>query len=90
MSDVTSQTISFRVPADKRALIYHAVEVSGIKRSEFILEAVCEKAFGVLAGQVHFELDRQMLPRFNALLDAPLSDNVANQRLLATRAPWER
>lgn len=90
MSAVASKTINFRAPAAKQALIDHAVEVSGMNRTEFILDAVCEKAREVLADQTQFALSRQALQRFNALLDAPLENNAAIRRLLATPAPWER
>ena len=90
MSAVTSKVINFRAPAAKQALIDHAVEVSGMNRTEFILDALCEKAREVLADQTHFELDRRTLQKFNALLDSPLADNPAVRRLLNTPAPWER
>jgi uncharacterized protein (DUF1778 family) len=66
------------------------VEVSGMNRTEFILDALCEKAREVLADQTRFALGRQGLQRFNALLDAPLADNAAIRRLLTAPAPWER
>lgn len=81
---------NFRAPAAKEALIDHAVEVSGMNRTEFILDAVCEKARDVLVDQTRFALSGQALRRFNALLDAPLADNAAIRRLLAAPAPWER
>lgn len=90
MNAVASRVINFRAPAAKQALIDHAVEVSGMNRTEFILDAVCEKAREVLADQTQFALSRQTLQRFNALLDAPLANNAAIRRLLATPAPWER
>ena len=90
MSAVASKVINFRAPAAKQALIDHAVEVSGMNRTEFILDAVCEKAREVLADQTQFVLNRQALQRFNALLDAPLQRNEGIERLLRTPAPWER
>lgn len=90
MSAGTSKVINFRAPAAKHALINHAAEVSGMNRTEFILDAVCEKAREVLADQTQFALNRQALQRFNALLAAPLADNAAIRRLLATPTPWER
>lgn len=89
MSTAASKVINFRAPSAKQALIDHAVEVSGMNRTEFILNAVCEKAREVLADQTRFALSRPSLQRFNALLDAPLEDNTAIRRLLATPAPWE-
>lgn len=90
MRAAASKVINFRTPAAKQALIDHAAEVSGMNRTEFILDAVCEKAREVLADQTRFTLSRRDLRRFNALLDAPLQDNAAIRRLLSTAAPWER
>jgi uncharacterized protein (DUF1778 family) len=90
MSTIASKVINFRAPAAKQALIDRAVELSGMNRTEFILDAVCEKAREVLADQTWFALSRRDLRRFNDLLDAPLEDNAAIRRLLNTPAPWER
>ena len=90
MSATASRVINFRAPAAKQALIDRAVDVSGMSRTDFILDAACEKAREVLADQTRFALDRKAMKRFNALLDAPLEDNAAIRRLLATPAPWER
>jgi uncharacterized protein (DUF1778 family) len=90
MNTAASKVINFRAPAAKQALIDRAVELSGMNRTEFILDAVCEKAREVLADQTRFALSRRDLRRFNDLLDAPLEDNAAIRRLLNTPAPWER
>jgi uncharacterized protein (DUF1778 family) len=90
MNTIASKVINFRAPAAKQALIDHAAEVSGMNRTEFILDAACERAREVLADQSRFALEARALKRFNALLDAPLGDNAAIRRLLGTRAPWER
>lgn len=90
MSAIASKVINFRAPAAKQALIDHAVKVSGMNRTEFILDAVCEKAREVLADQTQFALSRQALQRFNALIEAPLENSAAIRRLLSTPAPWDR
>ena len=89
MGAIASKVINFRAPAAKQALIDHAVEVSGMNRTEFILDAACEKAREVLADQTRFALSGEALQRFNDLLDAPLTGNAAIRRLLAAPAPWE-
>lgn len=86
----TSKIVNFRAPADKRALIDRAAEASGKNRTDFILEATCEKAREVLADRTQFSLDRHALARFNQQIDAPLADTDALKRLLARPAPWER
>ncbi len=85
-----TKVINFRAPAAKQALIDHAAEISGKNRTEFILEASCEKAREVLADQTHFAVSRKILQRFNLLIDAPLANTEALKRLLSKPAPWER
>jgi uncharacterized protein (DUF1778 family) len=85
-----SKIINIRVPAAKQALIDHAAQVSGKNRTDFILDASCEKAQEVLADQAHFALSRQTMQRFNELIEAPLTNTNALRRLLSTPAPWER
>lgn len=91
MTAVVSNTriINLRAPAAKRALIDHAAEVSGKNRTDFILDASCEKAREVLADQKHFAVSRDVLDRFNQLIDAPLANAEALNRLLSKPAPWE-
>lgn len=85
-----TKVINFRAPAAKQALIDHAAQVSGKNRTDFILDASCEKAQEVLADQTHFVLSRKALQRFNELIEAPLTNTNALRRLLSTPAPWER
>lgn len=85
-----TKVINFRAPAAKQALIDHAAEISGKNRTEFILEASCEKAREVLADQTHFAVSSKTLRRFNQLIDAPLANPKALKRLLDKPAPWER
>lgn len=86
----TSKVINFRAPAAKQALIDRAAQASGKNRTDFILDASCEKAREVLADQTTFALNRQAWQRFNELVEAPLANSEAVRRLLATPAPWER
>ncbi len=88
-SATATKVINFRAPASKQALIDHAAAVLGKNRTEFILEASCEKAREVLADQTEFTLGHRALQRFNALIDAPLTEPDVLQRLLDTPAPWE-
>lgn len=90
MAAVATRVINFRASVAKRDLIDHAVEVSGKNRTEFILDAVCEKAYEVLADQTHFALNQKAMQRFNELIDAPPENTDALKRLLTTPSPWER
>ncbi|MGE3508106.1 MAG: DUF1778 domain-containing protein [Vicinamibacterales bacterium] len=83
-------SINLRTDATSRDLIDRAAEVLGKNRSEFMLEAARREATAVLLDQRLFQLDDAALRRFTAALDAPPAKNPRLQRLLRTRAPWER
>ena len=85
-----TKLINFRAPAAKQALIDHAAQASGKNRTDFILDASCEKAREVLADQTNFALSSEAWQRFNDLVEAPLANSAALRHLLATPAPWER
>ncbi|MHC9083909.1 type II toxin-antitoxin system TacA family antitoxin [Luteimonas sp. RIT-PG2_3] len=90
MSIAATKTINFRAPAAKQALIDRAAALSGKSHTEFILGASCESAREVLADQTHFVVSRDVMRRFNALIEAPLAKPETLRRLLSTPAPWER
>ncbi|MFP4154671.1 MAG: DUF1778 domain-containing protein [Halothiobacillaceae bacterium] len=81
--------INLRALPAQRDLIDHAAKLLGKKRSDFMLEAACERAQSVLLDQVFFGLDERGFQAFNALLDAPPSANARLERLMAIKAPWE-
>ena len=90
MSAVASTVINLRTPAAQRELIDRAAQLQGKSRTEFMLEASREKAQEVLLDQTLFVVTPKQYKAFVALMDAPLSENVALQRLLAKPSPWER
>jgi len=81
-------SINLRAHAEQRDLIDQAARLLGKNRSDFMLEAACEKARGVMLDQVFFTLSAQDFQRFTELLDAPPAANPGLERLLATKAPW--
>ena len=81
--------INLRVRAEQRDLIDCAARTLGKNRSDFMLEAACEKAQGVMLDQVFFSLDNKNFRDLRELLDVPPSANPALERLLATVSPWE-
>lgn len=87
-SETAAETINFRVPPARKALIDQAAMALGKTRTEFMLEALSEKAREVLADQTRFQVDQRQLADFNRLLAEPISD--AAIRMLLRKAPWER
>jgi len=82
-------SIKLRVHAEQRDLIDQAAGLLGKNRSDFMLEAACEKAQGVLLDQVFFTLNVQGFQNFCELLDAPPAANPGLDRLLETKARWD-
>jgi uncharacterized protein (DUF1778 family) len=83
-------TINLRAPAAQRSLIDRAAQAQGKSRTDFMLEAACEKAQQVLLDRTVFALDEKRFARFAKLLEAPVKANRKLAGLLARRAPWER
>ena len=65
-----------------------AARLLGKNRSDFMLEAACERAQAVMLDQVFFSLDADKFKQFTALLDAPVAPNHGLERLMAVKAPW--
>lgn len=81
--------INLRAMPEQRDLIDHAALVLGKNRSDFMLEAACERAQSVLLDQVFFRLDAEKFDQFVAMLDAPPKPNPGLQRLMDIKAPWD-
>jgi uncharacterized protein (DUF1778 family) len=82
-------TINLRAEGAQRDLIDRAAATQRKTRSQFMLEAACEKAEQVLLDQTIFVLDATRFDRFQAALQAAPRPSAQLLRLLSTRAPWE-
>lgn len=82
--------INLRAQSQQRDLIDHAASLLGKNRSDFMLEAACERAQSVLLDQVFFKLDAERFRQFTELLDSPPNMNEGLEKLLAVKAPWEK
>jgi len=81
--------ITLRARAEQRDLIDYAARLTGKNRSDFMLDAACDKAQAVLLDQVFFNLDAEKYRRFTKLLDAPPAGDAGLKRLKAVKAPWK-
>jgi uncharacterized protein (DUF1778 family) len=86
MHDVT---INLRALAEQRDIIDRAAQLLGKTRSDFMLEAACDKAQAVVIDQVFFDLDADKFHKFIQLLDAPPAHNLGLERLMAVGALWK-
>jgi len=80
--------INLRALPEQRDLIDQAAQLLGKSRSDFMLEAACDKAQAVLLDQVFFSLNEAKFREFTALLDAQPAPNLGLERLMAVKAPW--
>lgn len=80
--------INLRAMPEQRELIDQAAHALGKNRSDFMLEAACDRARAVLLDQVYFQLDIERFEQFMGLLDGPVEPNPGLQRLMEVRAPW--
>jgi len=81
--------INIRAKRTQRDLIDQAAELLGKTRSDFMLETACREAEDVLLDRRVFTLDAETFKKFQALLDAPPSENPRLRKLMETKAPWE-
>jgi uncharacterized protein (DUF1778 family) len=81
--------INLRALPEQRDLIDHAASLLGKNRSDFMLEAACERAQAVVLDQVFFALDADKFRQFTETLDAPPKLNPGLMRLMALKAPWD-
>ena len=86
---VRDAAINLRALPQQRDLIDQAAQLLGKNRSDFMLEAACERAQSVLLDQVFFSLDDDKFRQFTALLDGPVQPDPGLERLLAVKPPWK-
>lgn len=80
--------INIRALVAQRTLIDKAAAALHKSRSDFMLEAACREAENVLLDQRLFFLQDEEFDAFEAAMKSPVSEAV--QKLLATKAPWEK
>ena len=81
--------INLRALPEQRDLIDYAANLLGKNRSDFMLEAACDRAQAVVLDQTFFNLDAEKFDEFTRLLDAPPAQNPGLERLMVVKAPWQ-
>lgn len=85
-----TENINLRVSRNQKALIDRAATALGRNRSDFMLNAACQEAESVLLDRRYFVLSEAEFKRFTNLLDRPPASNPRLERLLRTKAPWDK
>lgn len=86
---VQSSQINIRIPDAQRRLIDRAAEDMGVTRTQYMLNAACERAEEQLVEQNEFRLDHESFVELLAVLDAPVVVPDGLRDLMSRRAPWE-
>ena len=85
-----AENINLRVTSNQKSLIDRAATALGRNRSDFMLDAACREAESVLLDRRYFVLSEAEFKRFTSLLDKPPASNPRLERLLRTKAPWDK
>lgn len=80
--------INLRANQRQRDLIDLAAQLISLSRTDFMLNAACEKAQEVLLDQRLFIVDDQQFAEFQRILDTPLSENKGFQELMSDKYSW--
>jgi uncharacterized protein (DUF1778 family) len=87
---VRGENINLRVTRTQKALIDRAANALGRNRSDFMLDAACQEAESVLLDRRYFVLSETAFKRFTEMLDKPPASNPRLERLLRSKAPWDK
>ena len=85
-----SMQINMRIRPAQRELIARAAELRHKSVSEFMIDAATEAAEDALLKQRVFLVGDEQYKQILQIMDSPVSDNPALQKMLNTPAPWER
>jgi uncharacterized protein (DUF1778 family) len=88
----TSRTarLGFRATSSQEALIRKAAEITGMNVTQFVLSSACEAAESVLMDQRVFFVSDKAYQAFQAALERPAKVNPKLEKLLRSKAPWEK
>lgn len=81
--------INIRAKNAQRVLLDTAAEILHKSRTDFILEMACQAAENVILERRMFNLNDEQYAEFITMLDAPVTDNPALDKLLSRKPAWE-
>ncbi|MGX5089512.1 type II toxin-antitoxin system TacA family antitoxin [Enterobacter sp. UPMP2052] len=81
--------LNLRAKGSQRALIDAATEILHKSRADFILEMACQAAENVTFDRRVFNFNDEQYAKFIDMLDAPVEDDAAINKLLARKPLWD-
>ena len=83
------ERLEARVSPEVMDSVRRAASVKGQTVTDFVVLAASTAAQKVLLDQVLFSVSEEKFRAFEAALEAPLAENDAIKKLLASKSPWE-
>lgn len=80
--------INLRANSRQRDLIDCAAQLSSLSRTDFMLNAACERAQEILLDQRLFIATEEQFAELQRILDTPLSENKGFQDLMGDKYSW--
>ncbi|HEY1398548.1 DUF1778 domain-containing protein [Roseateles sp.] len=87
---ITSTTYQLHVPEEICQLIDRAAAIASKSRADFMLDALMDAADDDTVNRTRLRMSEEQFKAFEEILDRPLTENAAYQRMMARKAPWER
>lgn len=81
--------LNLRAKESQRALIDAAAAILHKSRTDFILEMACKAAEDVILDRRVFNFSDEQYAEFIDMIDAPVSDDPAIEKLLARKPQWD-
>ncbi|EFY5236011.1 DUF1778 domain-containing protein [Escherichia coli] len=81
--------LNLRARESQRILIDTAAEILHKSRTDFILEIACKAAEDVILDRRVFNFNDRQYEEFIEMLDAPVADEPAIEKLLARKPQWD-
>ncbi|WP_431262212.1 DUF1778 domain-containing protein [Roseateles chitinivorans] len=85
----SDKSVWLQIPTDLRDLIISAAESLNKTRAAFVHDAMRDAADDALLYKATQELTSEQLQACEDILERPLSENAAYQRMMARKPPWE-
>lgn len=81
--------LNLRAKESQRALIDAVAEILHKSRTDFITEMACKAAENVILDRRVFNFNDEQYAEFIDMLDAPVEDEPAINKLLARKPQWD-
>lgn len=84
-----TETLPVRCSKSDVELIDKASQMLNVNRSEFVREAILDRARETMLDNSNYEFSLKNFLEFEKIISAPAKDNAALKAILKSKSPWE-